>query len=281
MKIKYEIVPKLNTLTSKEMDLLFYLAKRQNEKTGFVEGVYYRDVIKQTAMCKQSFYNALKGLEEKEIISVEKLTDMDYNVYILENTFPNDAEYKKGYVNLNRKVFQRDGFKKLTAHEKYMLLEFMKITHENSSSMCIGVEKLYKKYMGLLKVSKRVIRGYLHRLKEFFSIGIKNGKYYITYKHSIFEKCNGKAEEVWYLEHQVKKECWRQHTECKEEVLKDVVEVIKQYRPQTSGTKEIVPLIMYCIRQSVDGIERKKRKLNAAYINKLARKALLSNPEPV
>lgn len=282
MKIKYSIISKLNKLTSKEMDLFFYLVKRQDEKTGFVEGVYYRDAMKQTAMCKQSFYNALRGLEKKGIITVTKVTDMDYNIYILGNAFPTKEEYKKGYASLNRKAFHNNNFQKLTAHEKYMLLEFMKGTHENGHSLVMRVENLYQKFMEILGVTKRVIRGYLHNLKKFFSIGIKDGKYYVTYLHSVFEKNKtGKAEENWYLEHQVKKECWRQHISCETESVDDTVKVIKQYRPHTSGTKEILSIIMLCIRKSVDGIENKSRKLNAKYINKLTRKALLSNPEPI
>lgn len=283
MKIKYTIISKLNTLSAKEMDLFFYLAQNMNQFNGYVEGVYYRDVMKVTGMCKQSFYNALKGLEEKGIVSVNKLSEVDYNVLILDNAFPDAEARSKGYVKLNRKAFRKKEFWQLKAHEKYMLLEFLKGTHENGSSIRIGVEKFYKKYRKLLGVSNRVIRGYLHNLRKFFSIGIKDGKYFITYLHSVFSdnaRKQKKSEEAWYREHLVKKECWRNHIEYDEKSLISTAYLSRQYYDFFNGRSEIEKImeaaktLMLCIRTSIEGIQRKERQLQPKYIHKLLRKSI-------
>ena len=283
MKLKYTIVPKLNTVSAKEMDLFIYLVMNMNQFNGYVEGLYYRDVMKVTGMCKQSFYNALKGLEEKGIIRIKKLSEIDYNVQILGNEFPDNEARKKGYVKLNRKAFRKKEFWALKAHEKYMLLEFLKGTHENSSSLKIGVKTFYDKYKKLLGVSERVIRGYLHNLRNFFSIGIKNGNYYITYLHSVFEDDSHKgkkSEEAWYLQHLVKKECWRNHIEYEEKALADTAYFPRQYYNWFSGRSEMEKVmeaakaLMFCIQTSIEGIKRKERRLQTKYIHLLMRKGI-------
>lgn len=274
MKIKYSIIQKLNTLTAKEMDLFFYLVRRQNQEDGTVEGVYYRDVMRQAGMCRQSFYNALRGLEKKQAVTVTKISDMDYNVCIPGNAFPAREEYRKGYVNLNRQAFRSKKFQALKAHEKFMLLEFLKGTHENGHSLNMKTENLYEKFMKLLKVSKRVIRGYLHRLKQFFSIGVKDGKYYITYLHSVFHDRSGKAEENWYFEHLVKKECWRLHMAHDDEALEETARIAKQYRPYAGSTAGTLSLLMQCIRKSAEDTEPGNRQLHEKYVHKLMRQSL-------
>lgn len=280
MKIKYTIICKLNKLSSKEMDLFFYLCQCMKQETGYVEGVYYRDVMKQTGMCKQSFYNALKGLEQKKIVTVTKQSEVDYNVLILDNDFPNDTERKKGYVKLNRKAFRSGRFWKLKAHEKYMLLEFLKGTHENGHSLQMKTENLYEKFRKLLGVTDRVIRGYLHNLRKFFSIGIKHGKYYITYLHSVFSDIDResrikKAEVMWFREHLVRKECWRNHISYEESAINDTAELVKQYHEysKTAGL-DMIQLLMFCIRKSIEDTEWKERVLSVKYVHMLVRKEL-------
>lgn len=279
MKIKYANIQKLNKLSAREMDLYFYLVKHMDQSTGRVEGVYYRDVIKHTGMCKQSFYNALKGLEDKGTIAVQKLSEIDYDVRILDNDFPDEAARSKGYVKLNRKAFHSREFNALKAHEKYMLLEFLKGTHENKRSIKIGMEELYEKFKRLLRVSMRVIRGYLHSLKKFFYIGIKDGMYYITYRADLFKSMprGGRnlteAEQNWG--HLVEKECWRNRILYDETSLRDTMGLVRQYRQYGTGKeKDMLRLLMQSIRTSIEDVEQKKRRLQAKYIHNLVRKGL-------
>lgn len=274
MKLKYKIIHKLNTLNATEWALLLYVARRADQDTGTACGVYYRDVMRDTGMCKQSFYNALGGLEEKGIARVSRMSDVDYDICILDNGFP-EHEWSDGYVKLSRKVFHSKSFKKLKAHEKYLLMEFMKSTHENGHSLCIGVEKFFQKYQEILGVTRRVIREYLHKLKKFFSIGIKDGKYYITYLHSVFEdkEHSGKSERSWHLEQVVRSECNRQHISYDDEALAETAYLPVQY--QGCGKKEwLLSVLRACIAKSVEGIRFKDRELKDRYIHKLVKQGL-------
>ncbi len=265
MKLKYKIIRKLNTLSATEWDLLLYAIKRADQDTGIAYGVYYRDVIKDTGMCKQSFYNALWGLVKKGVIRVTRASDLDYDICVLDNGFP-DHDWSEGYVKLSREVFHSKNFKKLKAHEKYLLMEFLKGTHENGHSMCIGVEKFYQKFQEILGVTRRVIREYLHNLKKFFSIGIKDGKYYITYLHSVFEdkERRGKAERSWHLEQFVRAECHRQHITYDEKALTETAYLPVQY--QACGKKDwLLSVLKACISKSAEGIRFKDRTLKDKY----------------
>lgn len=275
MKLKYLIIGKLHTLTRREFHLLLYACRIQDDATGKVEGLYYRDVMKHTGMCKQSVYNALRGLEAKGIIRITGRTDVDCNIRIIDNDFPDAAARSEGYVNLNREAFRTVAFGKLKAPEIYMLLEFLKGTHENGHSLVIGVKKLYEKFKKILGVTDRVIRSYLHSLRQFFSIGIKEGQYYITYMHSAFRKPGreGKTETAVYREHLVSKECRRCHIQYTQKELEDVATLTtRNYQP--GKYPEVLRILMQCIRFSVEGLRWKDRALNPKYIHKLLRRAL-------
>lgn len=85
----------------------------------------------------------------------------------------------------------------------------MKITHSASGSYQIGTGKLYTKYMQLLGVTKRVLRGYLHSLKKFFAIGIKDGKYFISYLRTVFNDRVEISETDQYMRYLVGVSCRR------------------------------------------------------------------------
>ena len=279
MKLRYQVIPKLNKLSNSEMKLFIYLVQSENQSTGLVEGVYYRDVMKHTGICKQSFYNALKGLEEKKIVTVQKNSDVDYDVLILDNACPTEQERSEGYINLNRKVFHSKEFRKLKAHEKYLLFEFLKRTHESRGSMRIKVKHFYEEFMKMLGVKERVLRSYLHNLKKFFSIGIKDGNYFITYLHSVFKKYNvsepgWKAERSWHLEQLVKKECHRLHISYSVEALADTAYLAVQYKEYAEKPKDILKALMLCIRTSIEGVRYSERVLENRYIHLLMKKAI-------
>ena len=262
MKLRYQVIPKLNKLSNSEMKLFIYLVQSENQSTGLVEGVYYRDVMKYTGICKQSFYNALKGLEEKKIVTVQKNSDVDYDVLILDNACPTEQERSEGYINLNRKVF-----------------EFLKRTHESRGSMRIKVKHFYEEFMKMLGVKERVLRSYLHNLKKFFSIGIKDGNYFITYLHSVFKKYNvsepgWKAERSWHLEQLVKKECHRLHISYSVEALADTAYLAVQYKEYVEKPKDILKALMLCIRTSIEGVRYSERVLENRYIHLLMKKAI-------
>lgn len=275
MRIKYVLIEKLNRLTSKEMELFLYICRYQ-QLNGTMSGLHNQDVCKETGMCKQSFYNALNGLEKKGILDVRKLSEIDYDVVIRNNDFSYEEAFHEGYINLSRDVFRTKQFKKLAAKEKWMLFYFLHCTHEESGSYRIGVQKFYAKFCALLGVSKRRVRAFLHKLRHFFSIGIKDRLYYITYKHSVFHGTQSGQETIEH-EHFTSSMARRskiRKTESKE--LKDTAALIKQYRETAKQLKEnIYRLLEESIRESVEGTERPlDRTLSAKFVHKILRRKL-------
>ena len=144
--------------------------------------------------------------------------------------------------------------------------------------MKIGFQRFYEKFTKLLHISEKVLRSYLHSLKKFFSIGLKDGKYYITYLHSAFKQLAAgdaawKSERSWYLEGLIKKECHRLHISYEKQELEDVAYLPVQYQ-NYEDRKSLFERVKSCIRQSIDGIRYSERTLQNKYIHKLLKKAL-------
>lgn len=233
MKVSYQLIrkPNMAKLSNVGMALLFHLFIRQDEK-GKVKGVHYKDVVKDTGMCKQSFYNSMQELYEKGIIKKpEKIDDGSYyNIFIYDNDFSN-KDFDLGYVNLQCKTFHQKKFKNMKSHEKYLVLYFLMCTHENSSSFKIKPKTLYENLTKLFGITKRVVRSYIHSIREFFSVGIKNELYYITYKSSVWNEKTGKPERfyrdrslVLYLKNKNKIKL------ASEQELDELAELVYQYR---------------------------------------------------
>lgn len=244
-----------------------YVARYQDDY-GCIRGMYYRDVCENADMCKQTFYDTLRSLQAQGIITYSRV-NQDYDITILDNDFSYPGAYHEGYINVSRQVFHTRRFHELKAKEKLLLLHFMKITHSASGSYQIGIGKLYTKYMQLLGVTKRVLRGYLHSLKKFFAIGIKDGKYFISYLRTVFNDRVEVSETDQYMRHLVGVSCRRAKIkDFAPAAVKDVVTIMKQYRKeaQESIGKSIFEIVDDCIRQA--------KELNSKYIHKLVRGTL-------
>lgn len=157
MRLPIKLIEKLNNLTNCEMNMYLWLCENQ----------------------KQSFYNALKGLTDKGLIRLGlRKKRHEYKISLNEVTIVGD-EWKEGYINLNKKLFQCEDFKKLKSREKYlMLLFYVKTSVSVTSSGTKAVHSMekdtfYEKYSKLLNRSKRRIMEYMHSLKKFFNINIK------------------------------------------------------------------------------------------------------------
>lgn len=274
MKIKYRLLERFVNLTNKENDFLLYVARFQNEK-GEVIGIYYRDIMKNCGMCKQTFYAVLRSLVKKGIITYMRENN-DYNITILDNDFSYPESYSEGYINLSRKIFSTKKFRNLKAKEKILLLLFLKVTHENASSYQIRTKNFYDKYTKLLGVTVRVLRGYLHSLRKFFSIGVKDGKYFITYLSGVFEERLEESEVNQYLDHVVKVGCRRNKVNGAPTAVQDTIQVIKQYRKEArEAGQNILDILNSCLTKCKDGI------LNGKYIHKLVRKELGIENRPI
>ena len=284
MKFGYQLLEKPNiaTLKSKEMDLLFYFVKNQDNKTGKVLGVHHKDVSASTGMVKQSFYSALKALEDKGIISYKRHNDgAYYTVTVLDNAFPDKESLSKGYIDLQKEFFYSEDFTKLKSHEKYLVLYFCKRTHEGRGSFHIYTKNLYRNLTKLFGVKERVVRSYLHSLRKIFSIGIKSGQYYITYMHSLFKRKIDKPERLVKDEGIIRQIVHKLKIRgADNEEISQTAELLQQYKNIAAERKKDLKMeIFNVISEIVSGILQKERNLQYKLINKLLHKRLLESRE--
>lgn len=273
MKIKNKLLPKLKNLTKCEMDAFIYLVCRQ-EKDGHVWGVHNKALCNATGMKKQSFYNALRGLQEKEVIIYKKSSDIDYLVKIIDNDFSYPGANREGYVDLQRSVYHKKSFKELKAREKWLVFWFIHITNENTQTHQIGEKKFYKTYTEMLGVTKRVIRGYMRSIKKFFSIGLKDGLYYITYLHEVFKTRREIGQRRSATENFVEVQCRRlkiKNVPYKQ--IKDTAYLLVQYKDYAEIVgRNIERILIKAIAHAAFQFKRPKdRKLNSKYIHKIVR----------
>ena len=275
MRLKYSLLHKIKNLKSTEMDLLLYIATKQ-DLHGLVVGVHNQDVCKNTGMCKQSFYNALRSLEKREIITVFRNSDIDYDILIRENAFDYENAFREGYINLQRSVFHKKQFKQLKAGEKWMLLYFLHITHENSGSYRIGTRTFYEKFTQLLGVTGRVLRSYLHSLRKFFSVGIVKGNYYITYRHSVFAPKEEAGADRTCYEHFVQAISRRNKIRIADrKELEETAKLVTQYRNIAKQFGfNIFQVLAEAVSRSIETERPKDRRLKYKYIHKMVRNTL-------
>lgn len=290
MKIKCSLIDNLIPLSSSQIDLLISLVRRSDERFATVRGVYYKDVLQELRAnrdkknnkekekcCNQTFYNALYGLEEHGIIRVSKETDLDFDVYICGNEFPEHTKaafQQESYINLSADVFSRKAFKRLKSHEKYLFLYFYQYTFPNAGKQTkiINKKHFYDEMTDKLGVTTAVLRKYLHSLKLFYSIGTLKGNLLVTrLKGTNINKGKDKTEEQHMLEQYIISQCHRLKMDFDASVVKGLTKFIKTYRNhfRENGTLVMISKMMKAMERSIEGYKPKDRRLNGGLINKL------------
>lgn len=176
--------------TSREIDFVIYLAQYQNAY-GEVEGVHYKDVCDALGVSIQGFYDLKNSLTEKSIIECVKRDYTDWDITVLDNAFPDEESYKKGYFQLHRQMFHSKTFQKMKAKAKLLAMEFMRFNLTNKCAHEIGTKRFFEKYKEIFGVDEAALRGYLSQLRKLFNINIKDGKYYFDIKSSMSEIAKG------------------------------------------------------------------------------------------
>ena len=284
-KLKYKVIEKLNTMnaTSGEINLLILLSKYQDEK-GFVSGVYYKEVCEKLKISYQLFYDLLRSLNYKRIISYEKGSYLDYDVKILDNDFSNE-NFHDGYFNMNHKIFSNFKFFSLKAKEKLLAFRLMKILltkdyiRDRQKSFIITKEKLTTEWTVFFRVSFRAMKGYLKSLKEFFYIVLKDGKYYITGKREVYDR-NQQTEEEQYNEFRIRKICRREKVNASTEKIMEFAKAINRksqklcYVPKEKRETTLTELLVQAIKKSVEKYKGEERCLNPAYVHSILNKLI-------
>lgn len=278
-KLKNAILDKLieKHVTDAELDVLLYMARSQSDR-GRVIGVYYRAVCEELDIAYQTFYNALHGLEQKGIIMQQKGSYYDIDVLILNNDFTNLPEaVKEGYISVGADIFRSAVFKSLKANEKLLAMYFVKIAGSGRGSYHISIENFYDKFTRLLGVSKRIVQRYLTALRKLFSIGIKDGKYWITPLKNVV-KAPKRTDKELYAENIVQAVFRRNRAKYTKQDLKDMRTVVGQYaedyKERIQGAVARATQRSLYLRNENKNKYKWNRKINPAYIHKLLREEL-------
>lgn len=232
-KIRREVIDKMIAaqLSSLQVDMIVYLSRYQDE-TGNIQGIYYREACKDIGMSKQSFYDVLRSLEKKKLISLQKADHSDWDICILDNdcTGINNQTEKGQYVNTNQHIFYTASFRKLKANEKLLAMYLLRRCAENHGSIRMTISNFRKKYTELLQCTARALKGYLASLQTFFSIGDKDGYKHVRTRKAALEK-DRTSEKARLYEHIVKAACRRSKIQNPDaQAVKDVAELWhKQY----------------------------------------------------
>lgn len=273
-KIKNSVLDRLMKadLSRAELDFILHISHYQ-DNYGKVTGLYYRDVCKAIGVSYQTFYDVLHSLVQKGIITCEKEYYGDWNVTILDNSFENGFE---GYISTGDDLFGSSSFQACKPEEKLLAMEFLKIAKNpnNGGKYRIGKETFFKKYCAVLKVSGRVLARYLKKLKTFFSIGIKDGIYYIRPLAHLAEKRNGRKDKEFLQEHISAMVFRRLRAAWTEESARETAALVGQYADRLKD--DIIRIFSEAVKESIirrnQGIRNKykwNRQLAPRFIHKI------------
>lgn len=231
-KIKHRVFNRILKagLTKAELDVLLYLSHYQDD-TGKVVGVYYKDVCSALDIVFQTYYDALRHLEQKGIITARKAHYRDWDVCILDNSFTNGME---GYISTGDDLFFDPDFQAMKPGEKLLAMQFLKITKnpQNGGKYRREAGELIKQYCEILGVTKRVLLRYFKRLKRYFSIGMLKGVYYIRPLRGVGCKSEDHPErkDKELCREQISRAVLRrERAVCTEETIRDTSNLLVQY----------------------------------------------------
>lgn len=269
-------------LTSKEIDFMLYISRFQNDD-GHVEGVHYKEVCENADMSYQGFYDVKQSLIKKGFITSDKSNRIDHDITILNNSFNGEDDFKTGYINTNHHIFYTKEFRYLKAGAKLLAMIIMKLSYSGVGECRIGTVKFYEKYTKMFGVTKRVMRTYLMQLKGFFSIGIKEGIYYMRPKNIIYKQPGQKTENENYTEHEVDVVCRRNRIKVlSSKDKKDVCELAtRQYKSEAKVYNlDIIGLLKEAIELSIERLNENNPKhsirvLKPKLVHKILRNELL------
>ncbi len=278
-KLKSKVLDKLiaSHVTSTELNLLLYISHYQFDR-GNVMGIYYRDVCAAIDVSYQAFYDALKGLQEKNIIMAQKGSYYDWDVLILDNDFSNVEANSESYISTGHDLFHSHDFYALKANEKLLAMHMIKVSGANKGRYCISVKNLYSIFTKMLCVTKRAIQNYLKNLKKFFLIGIRDNKYWITPRKKVY-KANAPTDKKLFSQGIAKTVLRRNRVKNAPETFTDTVSLVAQYykdygsRLQECFSKAFEKSL-YCRNERQSNKYKWNRNISPAFVHKLLRKEL-------
>uniref|UniRef100_UPI004056CDDF hypothetical protein n=1 Tax=Acetatifactor sp. TaxID=1872090 RepID=UPI004056CDDF len=259
-------------LSRAEMDFLIYISRYQDNK-GHVCGLYYKDVCPVLDISYQTFYDVIHNLKKKGIIDFEKKCYGDWDITIKGNAF--EDEYS-GYISTGDDIFSNKEFWKCKPAEKLLAMEFLKITKnpQNGGKYRTNREEFLKKYCQLFRVTRRILLRYMKSLKQFFSIGIKDGVYYIRPLQNVAKKTVGKKDKELLQEHVSSVVFRRQRATYTESECRDTAKLLIQYADKLKDDmlRIFSDAVYESIRRRNEGIKNKykwNRDLKPKFVHKI------------
>lgn len=211
VKIKISNLNKLiNALSGRELDLYLYLIKRQNS-IGSVTNVFYRDAMEDLRMPKSTFYVCMNELFEKGFLTFQDTkSGAGYDVFLLDNSFINESDFKEGYLNINLDYILSEEFINLKVNIKKFLLRLL--------SLRAGERNV--------KLLRDTLRGYkveylMDELAELFHITVDGDGYMFKVKDRILT--NRRNSLYLHYENKVRNFCRCNDVEFTEDTLTDTV----------------------------------------------------------
>lgn len=267
-------------VTKSEIAFILHIALGQDE-SGRVYSVYYKDVCEALNISVQKFYDILKSLSEKKLISYEKQNPADFVVQLIDNDFSN-KNFKVGYLNVASKDFQRDKFTDLKAGAQLLYLYTQRFT----SGKHMFVQKFYEDFCKLFQVTRKTLQIYLQQLKEsyFLFISKKRNKAYhyeMTMKRSTCLDKKGiiPNEKSGYLDNirNLLKVNFRKYIngEEAEKAVCDIANLADTKKAEKY--RNFIPLIVAATKASIR-LQKEEKKtnisINAALVNKCLNDAI-------
>lgn len=265
-RLSVEILKNMFQSKLTRCEIIFLLCvSRYQDQGGHVRGAYYKEIAGEMHSSYPQFYAAMKSLEAKGFIRCEKNSYYDYDITILGNDYRQDAIgqdarenlKRRPYINTRHEIFYSHAFLKMKPGAQLLAMEFMGVTRLNKGTYKIRIEKFFSKYQEALGVTKRTLRVYLTQLRQFFSIGIKGGLYWIRPKVEVYRD-GGNTEIDNYNEQQIRTECRRNRIKIEDEKeTKEVRKLFRQYGRQAAAAgKDILEIVLEGIRRSIDPFEK-------------------------
>lgn len=117
-----EILEKMfrGKLTGCEISFLLCVSRYQ-DKGGKAKGVYYKEISREMGCSYPCFYAAMRSLEKKGFIRLEKNNYFDYDITIKGNDYRANDIYTDEAENIRRKPYIN------TRHEIFYSRAFMKM----------------------------------------------------------------------------------------------------------------------------------------------------------
>lgn len=238
-KLKRPIVERLyREVTSQAKDLLIILSLYQNFR-GEVQGVYYLDYMCTLGISKQTYYNLLRELEEKEFISIRVEKKIFRTITILDNSFENlTKEDKVSYMNTNISMFQEKEYLNLSSLARRILI-YCQLNIGGMGSKTS--RKPFTVYIGTLKERLGVVSSY-HVYKAIEEI---NSTHYYSIKTSgtgllIIEQYmivrNTNSELGNYIENQARYKARISHFVIFSDTLTEIKSLANQYAKVGANT---------------------------------------------